>query len=73
LIPTGNEHVLCYLRIRKDEHAIMIANFSEAQQHVHYETISGRIKPDDKKIYGASQFNPGQDLVVEPLDILIIG
>jgi glycosidase len=71
--PTENDHVLGYIRGQADERIIIFANFSESGQ-----TIPAHISEPyhikvQKRLYGRSDLPSRRDLLLAPLDLLIIG
>jgi glycosidase len=73
VIPTGNIHVLGYMRIHAGKRAVMFANFSERQQTIAFDAIEAQVTGLQGKLHGASGFKTGEDLVMDPLDFLVIG
>jgi glycosidase len=73
VIPTGNVHVLGYLRVYAGKRAAVFANFSEEQQTVAFHAVEPHVTGLQGKLHGASGFKTGKDLVLDPLDFLVIG
>jgi hypothetical protein len=73
VIPTGNVHVLGYLRVHAGKRAVVFVNFSEGQQTVAFHNIESHVTALQDKLHGASGFIPGEDVVLDPLDFLVIG
>lgn len=73
VIPTGNVHVLGYLRVHAGKRAAVFANFSEGQQILAFHAVEPYLTGLQRKLYGASGFKTGEDLVLDPLDFLVIG
>jgi hypothetical protein len=73
VIPTGNVHVLGYLRVHARKRVAVFANFSEGQQTVAFHTIEPHVTGLQGILHGASGFKTGANLVLEPLDFLVIG
>jgi glycosidase len=68
IIKTRNEHVLGFTR----SNTIIFANFSEEPQLVSnriLEEVAGNVY---RLVYGKSNFKNQKDLVIEPLDLLVI-
>jgi amylosucrase len=72
IIRTMNDHVLGYLRLHNGEHAIVFANFSEDRQTIPFQAIERYAARMQEKLYGASTLRPGEDLILEPLDFLVL-
>jgi amylosucrase len=72
ILRTGNDHVLGYLRVHNGEHAIVFANFSETRQTVPFAAIEAYAARMHQRLHGLSQVAPGQDLILEPLDFLVL-
>jgi glycosidase len=73
VIPTGNVHVLGYLRAHAGKRAAVFANFSEEQQTVAFHAVEPHVTGLQEKLHGTSGFKTGEDLVLSPLDFLVIG
>jgi glycosidase len=73
VIPTGNVHVLGYLRVHAGKRTAVFANFSEGQQTIAHRAMESHTTGLQGKLHGASVFIPGEDFVLDPLDFLVIG
>ena len=72
IILTGNAHVLAYTRQSGQQRAVIFANFSESQQ-----SIPGRVLEQyhcraKTRLYGLSEWPPGRDLILAPMDFLVL-
>jgi hypothetical protein len=68
ILHTGNEHVLSFTRSK----IIILANFSETSQLVPARTLENITNEKHKRIYGTSEFVNQKDLIIDPLDFLVI-
>ena len=73
VIPTENEHVLGYIRNHADQRIILFANFSESSQSIPAHVLEQHHILTQKSLYGRSNLPSGGDLILAPLDLLIIG
>ena len=71
VIPTGNDHVLSYLRTHAGQSALIVANFSENPQTIPGRIFKGHFAHGQKLLHGISQVTPQQDMAIEPLDFLL--
>ncbi|HKY54764.1 MAG TPA: amylosucrase [Anaerolineales bacterium] len=70
IFPTDNDHVLGFIRRKVDQHAAIFANFSES-----YQIIPGLVFHNiqiNTKLHGASKYTEDQELIIEPLDFLVL-
>jgi amylosucrase len=72
MIPTLNDHVLGFQRVHAGQQAFVFANFSEEPLTVPFHAIQPYIAGTHHRIHGLSRFTPGEDLVLEPLDFLVL-
>ncbi|MGE5373784.1 MAG: amylosucrase [Bacteroidota bacterium] len=72
IIQSRNDHVLGFLRVHKEHHAFIFANFSETKQAVPFEALQHHSAHMHARIFGTSSFKPGENLVLEPLDLLVL-
>jgi hypothetical protein len=72
IIPTSNNHVLGFVRLHTDNRALIFANFSELQQIVPYQVTQSYNAGIHHRLHGISSFAPGEDLLLEPLDFLVL-
>jgi hypothetical protein len=68
IIKTGNDHVLGFTR----SNTIIFANFSEEPQLVSNRILEEVAGNGYRRIYGISNFKNQKDLVIDPLDLLVI-
>jgi len=68
IFDTGNEHVLGFLR----PGILILANFSESFQTIPFDLLDGWIGKNHECIYGASECRDKKDLILEPLDLLVL-
>jgi amylosucrase len=68
VIQTENDHVLGFTR----PGAIILANFSESAQSLPIYVLNDIMEKEPVKIYGTTSFANGEDLMVDPLDFLVI-
>ena len=73
IIPTVNDHVLGFIRNHAGDRAVIFANFSE-----HPQTITARILDqypvyNKQRLHGISNVSHQTDLILEPLDFLVLG
>jgi glycosidase len=73
VMSTGNMHVLGFMRGHRDKRAIIFANFSERQEIIPFEAVQPYTAHVHRTLYGASYLNVAADLILEPLDFLVIG
>jgi amylosucrase len=72
IIQSRNDHVLGFLRVHKDHHAFVFANFSETKQAVPLKALEHYSAHLHARIFGTSNFKPGENLILEPLDFLVL-
>jgi amylosucrase len=72
IIPTWNDHILGFRRTHKGAQAFVFANFSEVQRTIPWQALESYVPPIRSKLHGASSFTSGADLVLEPLDFLVL-
>jgi len=69
IIPTGNEHVLGYVRAHHGKQVIILANFSEKVQEI----SSPKLAENQKILHGISNLSRQKTAIIEPLDLFILG
>jgi amylosucrase len=72
IIPTGNDHILGFRRLHEGSKIFVFANFSEAQQTIALPALERFVHQIHKKLHGISRFSPAEDLILEPLDFLVL-
>jgi len=72
IIPTGNEHVLGFMRTHAGKGAVIFANFSESQQTVPQRILEQYSVRTKKQLHGISKIST-QSKTIEPLDFLVFG
>lgn len=72
-IPTGNDHILAFMRTHAGKRAVVFANFSEVPQTVPRRIIEQYSITSLKKLHGRNHVSPKNILVLEPLDFLVFG
>ncbi len=70
VIPTGNEHVLCFVRNDGRTQAIVLANFSEYAQTIPLKILEQRF-PVKEIIHGAGKISPTA-IEIEPLHLIAV-
>jgi amylosucrase len=71
LLATENEHVLGFVRRYGDEHAVVLANFSEGLQMISSALIDTYRLNEQKCIHGTGNLSPDRQAWIEPLDFLV--
>jgi hypothetical protein len=72
VIRTENDHVLCYIRRYLGQHAIILANFADSAQRIPsrlYEQCSLYTK---KILHGSSKVMDCHEIIISPLDFLVL-
>ena len=72
ILSTRNDHVLGFIRRKENQQAIILANFSESPQPIHSHIFDGHNIRLREKLHGASIYSEGQELVIDPLDFLVL-
>jgi len=72
IILTDNPHVLGYARFKGRKMIAIFANFSETEQVVSASIIQKYQLSNKKQIFGKSQWSGKSDLVLNPLDFMIL-
>ncbi|MEW5829170.1 MAG: amylosucrase, partial [Chloroflexota bacterium] len=70
---TGNDHVLGYIRHTGEQRAAIFANFSEGGQAVPAKILEQYHLHGKRRLFGQSQLPAGGDLILQPLDFLVLG
>ena len=70
LIPTGNDHVLCFVRTNDQTQAIVLANFSEYAQTIPLKILEQRF-PVNEIIHGAGKIATTA-IEIEPLELMVV-
>ena len=70
IIPTENEHVLGFLRIRGADRALIFANFSEAPQTILSPMLENQLVKAERLVHGTSNLRSDQALQIAPFDFL---
>jgi len=73
IIPTGNEHILGFMRTHAGRRTIIFANFSENLQPVAARIFEQYSVHTLKHLHGFSNVPPQSDITIEPLDFLVFG
>ncbi len=73
IIPTENEHVLGFTRIHAGKRAIILANFSENPQTISPRIIEQYAIQNKKLLHGLSDITLPKNIIIEPLDVVILG
>lgn len=73
IILTKNDHVLGFVRRNENKQVVIFVNFSESPQTISSLVLNEQNIHINAKLYGASNFVQGQELVIEPLDFLVFG
>jgi amylosucrase len=73
VVPTGNDHVLAYLRTHAGRHALVLANFSEQPQVVPARILERCAPPESQRLFGSSALPARADLTLEPIDFVVMG
>jgi glycosidase len=68
VIPTGNDHVLGFMRTHAGQRAVVFANFSEKMQIIPTRIFEQFSVYSRKPVYGISKFSHQNDVMVKPLD-----
>ncbi|HXQ35283.1 MAG TPA: hypothetical protein VN843_14800, partial [Anaerolineales bacterium] len=71
IILTKNEHVLGFVRRNANKQVVIFVNFSESPQTICSLVLNEQNIHISAKLHGASNFAQGQELVIEPLDLLV--
>lgn len=72
LIESENPHVLGFARHDENTRIIIFANFSEADQTINNKILSQQNIFAKKRIYGRSEIPKKGNLIIKPLDLLVI-
>ena len=72
VVPTGNDHVLSYIRSHSGQRALMIANFSEDPQIISGHNFERHFAHGQRLLHGISQVTFQNDLMIEPLDFVVL-
>lgn len=73
IILSKNDHVLGFVRRNENKQVVIFVNFSESHQTISSLVLNEQNIHINAKLYGASNFVQGQELVIEPLDFLVFG
>ncbi len=73
IVPTGNDHVLGYIRSHDNQRIIIFANFSEISQVISARSLMQAHVYDQKRLHGHSNLPARGNLILAPLDLLILG
>lgn len=73
VIPTGNEHVLGFMRVHAGKRAVVFANFSEAPQNISTRIVEQYAIENKHILHGHSSISPQKHLPIEPLDFVVFG
>ena len=71
IIPTGNQHVLGYIRRCGEERAFVFANFSELPQRIAPQVIESIAVKDKAPAYGTGALSAEMGLELQPLEFLV--
>jgi len=72
VIATENEHVLGYVRLTGTQRATLFANFSESEQVISARILEQYALFGKRRLHGISELPSRGDLVLKPLDFLIL-
>jgi amylosucrase len=70
-IPTGNDHVLGFMRIRGADRALILANFSEVPQTIASPVLGNHFMKEKIPVHGKSHIRSRKNLQIAPLDFLV--
>jgi amylosucrase len=73
VIAIENTHVLGYIRRAADSQAAIFANFSEVRQGISGRVLARYNLAGKNRLYGRSEIPSQGDLVLEPLDFMVVG
>ena len=73
IIHTDNDHVLSYIRKHSNQCILIFANFSESSQVISAGALEQYHIYTQKTLYGRSNLPSHGDLILAPLDLLIVG
>ena len=73
IVPTDNDHVLGYIRSHDNQRIIIFANFSETSQVISAHSLLKVQIYDQKRLHGRSNLPAHGNLILAPLDLLILG
>ena len=73
VIPTGNEHVLGFMRTHAGKRAVIFANFSESPQIIPSRIFEQYSVSTLKHLRGVSKISLQSDATLAPLDFLVFG
>lgn len=73
VIPTGNEHVLGFMRVHAGKRAVIFVNFSEAPQNISTRVVEQYAIENKHILHGHSSISPQKHLPIEPLDFVVFG
>jgi amylosucrase len=73
IIPTGNEHVLGFMRTHTGKRAVIFANFSEEPQIISQRIFEQYSVYSKQNLHGFSKISLQSEIVIEPLDFLVFG
>jgi len=71
IVPTENEHVLCFMRAYNDKRAVVFANFSEKVQTVPSRILEQFSIYNKEQQIGRSNLPSSGKMTIEPLDFLV--
>jgi glycosidase len=72
IIPVENDHVLGFVRRYQGRHAVVLANFSEREQMISGWVLDQYNLRNKKQLAGISTLEDSNNLVVAPLDFIIL-
>ena len=72
IVHTENDHVLGFVRSTVDKRVVILANFSETPQIIQSSLLERYAIHGHTQLHGTRNLKFGGDLIVEPLDFLLI-
>jgi amylosucrase len=73
VIPTENEHVLGFMRIHRNNRAVIFANFSEHPQSIPAYILDRFSVHGKRHLHGSSKISDQDGLILDPLDLCVAG
>ena len=73
VIPAENEHILAFTKTHAGKRAIVFANFSEEPQVISTRITDQYAIQSKQLLHGLSKASPQKGLMMEPLDLVILG
>ena len=74
IIPTGNEHILGFMKTHDGQRAVIFANFSESAQTIPTWVFDQYAVHDKKQLHGISEMHQHQnEITIEAMDFVVFG